>query len=100
MRLRWTLQAREDLLDIGRYIARDKPGAARQWVDRLRQRARDAADMPWMGRKVPEIGREDVREVMMGGYRLVYRVRDNAIEMLTVFDGHRLLPVSLDDVDP
>ena len=56
--------------------------------------------MPLMGRKVPEIGREDVREVIMGGYRLVYRVRVDAIEILTVFDGHRLLSVSLDDVDP
>ncbi len=44
-----------------------------------------------MGRKVPEFDREDIREVVLGGYRLVYRVRTDAIEVLTVFDGRRLL---------
>lgn len=91
MRLRWTEQARNDLLQIGRYIAQDKPGAARTWVQRLRERARDAADMPLMGRKVPEFDREDIREVILGGYRVVYRVRTDAIEVLAVFDRRRLL---------
>ena len=91
MRLRWTEQARNDLLQIGRYIAQDKPGAGRAWVQRLRERARDAADMPLMGRKVPELDREDIREVILGGYRLVYRVRTDAMEVLAVFDGRRLL---------
>ena len=96
MRLRWTEQARNDLLQIGRYIAQDKPGAAGTWVRRLQKRARDAAEMPLMGRKVPEFDREDIREVVLGGYRLVYRVRTDAIEVLTVFDGRRLLS----SVDP
>ena len=43
MILRWTDRARRDLLAIGRYIARDNPAAARQWVERLRERAQQAA---------------------------------------------------------
>ncbi len=92
MKLRWTHRARRDLVEIGRYIARDKPEAARRWVERLRQRARDAAQMPHSGRRVPELERDDVREVLLRGYRIVYQLHASEVRVLTVFEGHRLLP--------
>lgn len=91
MRLLWTARARRDLLAIGRYIARDNPTTARSWVERLRERARRAAEAPEAGRIVPEIHRPDVREVFLRTYRIVYRTRDDTIEVLTVFEGHRRL---------
>lgn len=69
--------------------------AARRWVERLRQRARDAAELPSSGRKVPEVGREDIREVFVRSYRIVYRVCPDEIHVLSVFEGHRLLPRSV-----
>ena len=100
MRLRWTERARRDLLSIGRYIAQDNPSAARQWVERLRQHARQAAARPLAGRVVPELQRTDIREVFLRTYRIVYRVRKGTIEVLTVFEGHRLFeadtPTDLD----
>ena len=92
MKLRWTHRARQDLVEIGRYIAGDKPEAARRWVERLRQRAQAAAKMPRSGRKVPEADRENVREVLVRGYRIVYQLHASEIRVLTVFEGHRLLP--------
>ena len=94
MRLRWTDRARRDLLSIGRFIARDKPGAARRWVERLRRRARDAARHPYAGRMVPELGQDHVREVLVGRYRIVNEVHADEIRILTVFEGHRPLRVS------
>lgn len=91
MRLRWTARARRDLLAVGRYIARDDPVAARRWVDRLRTRARAAAQRPLAGRVVPEFEQTDIREVLLSNYRVVYRVRPKEIHILTVFEGHRLL---------
>lgn len=91
MRLRWTERAASDLISIGDYIAADNPAAARSWVERLRQRAVKASKMPRAGRVVPEIGRDDVREVFQRSYRIVYRVVDDGIVVLTVFEGHRLL---------
>ena len=94
MKLRWTDRAKRDLLDIGAYIARDNPTAARRWVERLRGRARDAAEAPGTGRVVPELGRSDVREVFLRTYRIVYQVIEDAIHILTVFEGHKLLSLS------
>ena len=91
-RLRWTLRAQSDLLEIARFIARDNPDAARRWVAMLRKRARAAARMPRAVRRVPELGRDDVREVVVRRYRIVYQLSPDGIVVLVVFESHRQLP--------
>ena len=91
MKLLWTDRAQRDLKEIRRYIARDDTTAARRWVDQLRAQARKVAEAPGMGRAVPELRRDDIREVFLRSYRIVYRVRDDLVEILTIFEGHRLL---------
>lgn len=98
--LRWTDRARRDLMQIGDYIAGDNPGAAERWVEALFGLADRAASLPLSGRRVPEIGREDVRGLLLRNYRLVYRVLDRAIDVLTVFEGHRLLPGDVVEHEP
>lgn len=91
-RTRWTQRAIRDLRAIGRYIAEDDSAAARRWLERLRQRAHEAAATPKAGQRVPEAHREDIREVLLRSYRIVYRVLRDGVEVLTVFEGHRLFP--------
>lgn len=50
---------------------------------------------PLAGRVVPEIGRQDVREVFLRAYRLVYQVSEDQFIVLTVFEGYRRLPGSI-----
>ena len=92
MRWRLSLQAKADLRRIGHRIARDSPQAAVAWVQKLQDRARLAGQSPWQGRKVPEIDREDIRAAIVGNYRIVYIVQDRSVQILTIFEGHRLLP--------
>ena len=47
--------------------------------------------MPHAGRVVPEFDRDDIREVIVGNYRIVYRVRATEVLVLTVFESHKLL---------
>jgi len=91
MRVRWTGRALRDLRSIADYISKDNPRAARRWVARLRERAAKAPQFPYAGRKVPEFDRDDIREVFLGSYRIIYRIYPDFIEVLTVFEGHRLL---------
>jgi len=91
MKLRWSERSVNDLITIQRYIAQDNPQTAKTWVAKLRQRARSAADTALAGRIVPEFNQNDIREVFLGNYRIVYRVCDDGILVLTVFEGHQLL---------
>lgn len=93
LEIHWSDRAKDDLAAIGEYIAADDPVAAMRWVDRLIADVERAAEMPHAGRLVPEFAdRGDLREVLRRTYRVVYRVRDEAIEVLTIFEGHRLFP--------
>ncbi|HVH45226.1 MAG TPA: type II toxin-antitoxin system RelE/ParE family toxin [Labilithrix sp.] len=95
--MEWTERALADLREIDDYIAADNPVAAERWVGRLIAKAEAAARHPMTGRIVPEKARIDVREVFLRTYRIVYRVRESGILVLTVFEGHRLFPRSATD---
>ena len=91
--IQWSDRAKDDLAATGDYIAADNPAAAMRWVERLVADVGRAAEMPLAGRVVPEYAdRGDIREVLRRTYRIVYRVREEAIEVLTIFEGHRLFP--------
>ena len=92
MKWKLSLQARADLRRIGYRIARNNPHAAAVWLDKLEARVRLAGRSPGLGRKVPEIDRDDIREAIVGNYRLVYIVRAKIVEILTIFEGHHRLP--------
>ena len=92
MKLFWTETAKQDLQAIRRYIAADNPTVAGRWVERLRERARNALHAPLAGRKVPEFLRDDIRELIEGNYRIVYQVFAERLVILTVFEGHQLFP--------
>ena len=89
--IRWSANAMRDLDQIAAYIARDNPQAARKWIAKLRKTAESAARMPLAARIVPEIQRDDVREVFLRSYRIVYGVRDDHIFVFTVFGGGKQL---------
>ncbi|TAN48379.1 MAG: type II toxin-antitoxin system RelE/ParE family toxin [Methylococcaceae bacterium] len=91
MKLRWSDRSTDDLVAIYAYIARKNPENAKRWVDKLRKRARTAAKSALIGRRVPELNQADIREVFVGQYRIVYRVEEDGISILTVFEGHQLL---------
>lgn len=98
MKLRWSQRAQDDLVEIALFIAEDNPAAARAWVKRLRERARQASASPLAGRYVPERRREHIREVFLKSYRVIYRIQGAEVVVLTVLEGHRLLrPDVLDD---
>jgi plasmid stabilization system protein ParE len=46
---------------------------------------------PEIGRIVPEINQADIRELIFKHYRIEYKIKSQRIDILTVFEGHRLL---------
>jgi toxin ParE1/3/4 len=95
-RLRWSRRAEADLEEIHDYIADDDPAAAKRWIEKLLERGRKAGIVPLAGRVVPEFKREDLREVFVRTYRIVYRITSHEVQVLTVFEGHRLFPTDVD----
>lgn len=89
-RLVWTPQAIADLEAIQDFVSRDSPRYADVVLDRLFEAVERLREFPRSGRVVPEIGRESIREVIMGVYRIVYRLVEDKAEVVTVFRSSRL----------
>lgn len=94
MRVIWSPLAIAKIQEEAEYIARDRPAAAERWAEGIFEAARPLAGFPYEGRIVPELGREGVRELIHGGYRIIYRISRDAILILTVRHGRRLLDVT------
>lgn len=91
MRVVWTSEALERLTEIEEFIAQDSPQRAERFVDYLVEQGESTSENPNIGRVVPEISIPGIRELIAKKYRIVYRLKKNRIEILTVFEGHRLL---------
>ena len=84
MRVVWSPLAIERAAEAATYIARDTPIAARRWVDGLFAAAGTLSRLPERGGLVPELRRADIRELLFGDYRIVYRVEARRVAILTV----------------
>ena len=84
MRIIWAPIALDRAEEAARYIAGDRPAAAAKWIDELFDAVSDLKTFPHKGRMVPEVGRTEIREVLFGQYRVIYRLEENRLFVLTV----------------
>ncbi len=91
MKIVWAPIALDQAEEIADFIADDNPYAAEKWLSGLFEAAERLADYPESGRAVPEIRRPEIREIVYGEYRIMYRVRTATVALLTVRHGRRLL---------
>jgi toxin ParE1/3/4 len=85
-------QAVEDLEATREFIARDSQRYADLVVERLVTAVDILEQFPQSGRIVPEHSREDLRELVRPPYRIVYRLRGDHADILTVFRSSRQIP--------
>ena len=83
MEVKWLRRALADLDAIARYIERDNPEAARSLVRSVREKSKQLASFPFIGRASEK---PDTREFVVHRHYLVsYRIRPERIEILQVW---------------
>lgn len=95
--VQWLKEAERELDDIWLYVSQDSPQNASTIVVRLVQAARDLGGYPLSGHVVPEFGRADIREYAVWPFRLVYRVSDAGVMILSIVHGAQIMPRNLAD---
>jgi len=94
LRVVWSPLAFGRAIEQAKFIALDKPGAAEDWLNELFSLTDALADLPDIGRIVPELRRADFRELSHGKYRLIYRIDEDQVSILTVRSSRRLFDPS------
>ena len=93
MKIIWTREALENIIEIEEYISQDNPLKAIEFTDYLIDKCEYLISNPEIGRVIPELSDPQIRELIVENYRIVYRYIDEEIQILTVFEGRRLLPL-------
>ena len=94
MKIIWLPRALRRINEIADFIAEDNPDAAHLWVLDIFGAVERLENFPRSGRIVPETNKDDIREVVHGKYRIIYRVRSKTVAVLTVRHSRQLLPLA------
>ena len=92
----WSAPAVADLHSIHDHIALDSRVYAVKVVEGIREKAEILDEFPAIGRVVPEIRDDNVRELSLYSYRIVYEIRDGNIFVLAVV--HKRMNLAMADV--
>ena len=87
----WSPEAVADVEAIASYIARDSAAYAQAVVEKILETARQVRVFPFLGRMVPELAQDTIRERFVYSYRLIYRIQNDTITIAAVIHGRRLL---------
>jgi toxin ParE1/3/4 len=85
----WTRNALQDLEEIAEFIERDSLYYAKVTIRSIFNYTKVLEDQPKLGRMVPEVGSEDIRELISGNYRIINKVSLESIYIITVHHSSR-----------
>ena len=89
MKIKWTVPAVNDLEAIHEYIGRDSEFYASSFIEKILSAVDMLEKFPEIGRKVPEANNPKIRELIFQNYRIMYRILDDAIQIIAVIRGSR-----------
>ena len=88
----WANIAEDDLKNIIKYIADDSLLNAQKVFDKIREKASSLYILPERGRLVPELKDQGIlqyRELIHSPWRIIYRISENKVYVLSVLDSRR-----------
>lgn len=90
-KIRWTVGARRDLHELINFIAEDSPAYALHVAERVLLAVDRLQTFPKLGRMVPEYHNASVRELIVGNYRIVYKIQGSRIGIAAIAHASREL---------
>ena len=88
MRVRWTAQARSDLVRLFEFLAPADRRAAARVVQSLRGApARLLLRNPRLGARLPDFAPREIRRVFVGDYELRYEIQGDVIMIVRLWHG-------------
>lgn len=93
--MNWSPLAISRLSEVANYIALDNPVAAERWVEKVFALVEKLSDFPERGRMVPEVGNKAIREIISGNYRIIYRLEDREVSILTLRHVKQVLSIEM-----
>lgn len=92
--VKWSNAAKMDLKQIFEYIARDSRQYGDKVIKDIIEKSENLLNFPRMGRSVPEMLDDNIREIIIYSYRLVYElVSDEEVQVIALIHSKRQFPI-------
>ncbi len=87
----WTETAQNDLIEVYSFISAQSFAQADAVIDLIIEKVNVLERFPEMGKPVKELPERDYRELLIKTYRVIYRIEEDFVYVLTVHHSARLL---------
>jgi plasmid stabilization system protein ParE len=95
----WSQQAERQLDELHDHISEHSTVNADRFVLRILSTAESLHAFPERGRRVPESLSDELHELHVGRYRLIYRITSDNIRILALWHGARALANRLHELE-
>ena len=89
--VKWTKNALDEIDSIAEYISNDSPKYADFLVKQIYEMIDHLNQFPKIGRIVPETNNSNIREILFRNYRIIYLIKKEHLEIISIFHGSRVL---------
>ncbi|MFI5264360.1 MAG: type II toxin-antitoxin system RelE/ParE family toxin [Candidatus Kapaibacterium sp.] len=91
MRVIWSGPALTELASIREYIAENNPLTAEKFTQEIYKKVSSLLEeFPRYGRKIPELDKDEFREIIHGNYRIMYRITADELRIVAVRNSKQL----------
>ena len=91
--IRWSPKAADDYASIIKYYEKTAPKFAQTLAKKIIYIIENLNQFPKMGRIVPELEIEEIREIIYRNFRIIYRLKEEILEIARIIHGSRLLRI-------
>lgn len=94
MQVRFSQTAKDQLKEVKSYIAKDNPETAARHIKKVINRIKKILEYPYIGKMNAVYNQEDIREIAVEGYKVIYQIASGCINILVVYKN-----IDLDESD-
>ncbi len=91
--IRWSPIATNDYESLIKYYETTAPKFAQNLAKKIMYIIENLIRFPKMGRIVPELENVEIREIIYRNFRVIYRLKENILEIVRIIHGSRLMRI-------
>jgi plasmid stabilization system protein ParE len=85
MQVNFSHDSKEFIFKLKSHISKDNPSRAKSYTIKLVSRIRNMLEHPYIGKENATFGDENIREVIIDGMKIIYKIYPNSIGVVMVY---------------
>jgi addiction module RelE/StbE family toxin len=89
MRISYSKNSQKELREIKNYISKFNPENAKRFIKKLKNNIENIPNFPYKYRKSIYFDDENIRDMIIDGYTIIYEIKNDKIMVLNIFNKNK-----------